>query len=256
MIKISLRLDSILLHMPVTIQVALPQLLSYDNEKVKSVWCLHCAMADGDLFLDRLNLLDLVEDKKFAVICPSLPNSHFVNSEKGNYADFLELELYPYLHSVLPLSTKREDNICLGISMGAFGALLLSLKNPNFFSKVICISGYYDFRFEVDPNIQKQRKSNLLLKLIQPSLQKAVKDSNGDIKEDCDISKLISKISTKDKCPEFNLLCGNNDLLSKKQSTIVVEMLQKKGLKTDFFLINGEHDIKTWRKCIERAFYN
>ena len=238
------------LQQPIEIKVAIPQELNVSGNKYKSLLCLHPAFTDGTIFFERLNFLDFVEYKKQVLICPNLPNSYFANSIKGNFADFLDFELYPYVHNLLPISNVKDDNRCLGISMGAYGALTWALRKPEYFGTVYCISGYYYYRLNDDPRLKNQRKSYMLSKLAYPHMKIAC-ESNGAFIESKDIIKQIKSIRNLSKIPLIKFLCGKNDYLSLNQTKFFYEELAKLGINTSIKLLEGEHDIRVWRKLPE-----
>ena len=79
MIKMDVKIDSLILHQTVDIKVALPCSILNLGKRFKSVLALHCAMSTADIFFDRLAMLDYVEEYKIAVIAPSIPNNTFLD---------------------------------------------------------------------------------------------------------------------------------------------------------------------------------
>ena len=251
MLKIQLSLDSLVLNEPIEINIALPQPLSFKKQSFKNIWCLHGAISDGNLFFERLNLLDLV-DNGYVVICPSLSNSFYLNSFNRNVADFLDLELYPYLLDLLPLSSLRENNICLGLSMGAYGALNWSIRRSSYFYRVFLLSGFYDYRLPVDFRIKNQRETKILASILFPYMKTACEEDNS-IKFSADILKQLEIIDSSSLSffPKFDFICGDHDYLSLNQTEYFFNIISNKGIPSTLRIIeNGMHDIKTWRKFI------
>ena len=249
MISISLKLDSVILKEPIQVKVFLPQTLG-GNDSVKNIWCLHPIFSDGDIFVDRLNLLDYVETGEYAVIAPCLSNSYYVNLSNRCVADFLDSELYPFLSSILNLPSNKSRNICLGVSMGAFGALSWGLRKPDFFSRLICISGYYDMSIPHSPELKKQRKSYLLAKFATPYMKEAFLDDSHNLKDDSQIADKIRNGVNK-KGLRVDIACGDNDLLSLPQSEFIYSLLKQNGYDCSYAEVKGEHDIFAWRECIK-----
>lgn len=54
------KIDSLILHETVEVKVALPCSILNIGKKFKTVWALHCAMSSGDIFFERLSMLDYV----------------------------------------------------------------------------------------------------------------------------------------------------------------------------------------------------
>lgn len=248
MIRIKLKIDSLILNEPIQINIAVPQPINLMNTKFKNIWFLHCAFSDSDYFFERLNVLDFV-DSGYAVICPSLSNSFFINSNKGDIANFLDYELYPYLMELLPLSKHKEDNYCIGLSMGAFGALNWATRCKNFFRAIFLISGVYDYRLGLDPRISTQRALKLIARTVLPYMKSALEDDHS-FKENADISKIISLYEEKDikDFPKVTFLCGDHDYLSLKQTYHFFELFKNKGFSVELCMLSGAHDPDTWRK--------
>lgn len=269
MIRLNLKIDSLILHEPITIQVAMPQLLNFNNVKLKCVYGLHCLCSDSDLFFRRLNIEDYVEKYNCAFISTSLGNSFYLNSRLNAVADFLDFEFFPYLKSLLPLSDKKEDNFCLGVSMGGFGTLAWALRKQDYFSKVACISGYYDFNLGLSDELKKQRASFVLAKLSRPYMQDAFtegeisfdkvrkSDSSSNIGYDSyqESANLIALIENAQKHEvQVDIYCGDNDQISLEQSKFFFKHLKEHGFYTTYTEVEGVHDVYAWRKALVLAF--
>ncbi|MGN0902903.1 MAG: hypothetical protein ACI4M9_06430, partial [Succinivibrio sp.] len=116
MIVSTLKVDSLLLHMPVELKLAMPFSVLKKDRKYSLVVALHCAMSDGSFFFEKLGMLDYVDKHNLVIVAPSLGNSFFMNCSAGKFADFLDLELYPMLLSILPILQDRTEHYLLGVS--------------------------------------------------------------------------------------------------------------------------------------------
>lgn len=250
MIRMTLKIDSLILHETVEVKVALPCSILNIGKKFKTVWALHCAMSSGDIFFERLSMLDYVESLKLVVVAPSLPNTFFVNSNAGKYGDFLDLELYPMLKHMLPISENREDNLVLGVSMGAYGALSWILRKPDFFSTLIAVSGYYDHTLPYDDRLKSQRVTFALSKIIHPYMEKIFlsEDSQNPNKIESEISTFPFKENT-----NFLFYTGSCDYLTKEQTKHIYNLAVKHELKALYKDVDGEHDVKAWSLAIHAA---
>lgn len=253
MVRLELKLDSLLLKAPVRIDAALPQMLTYQGAKLKCLWCLHPAFSDGTLFFERLGLAELA-DHGFAVICPSLPNCFYLNRNGTAVADFLDEELYPYLQELLPLSKERSMNECLGISMGAFGALCWALRNPGYFSRLVLTSGYYSSDVPEDPDLRSQRSSYLLARAVQPFIEECM-GARGEVKPDADIEAQLDKArASGEDLPPALFLCGAGDRMSLAQTRWCCDAVSSRGFSATCASVPGEHNPACWRRCIKEAF--
>lgn len=250
MIRMSLKIDSLILHETIEVKVALPCSILNIGKKFKTVWCLHCAMSSGDLFFERLSMLDYVEQYKLIVIAPSLPNTFFVNSKQGNYGDFLDSELYPLIKSMLPVSDSKVDNCVLGVSMGAFGALAWKLRKPELFSSVVAISGYYDHSLPFDPKISKLKATYALSRLIVPYVENVFSD-NEEISPAI-IKKQLKHFALKDDT-KFLFYTGDHDYLSLSQSKNIYVFSKESGLNVEYKEVLGDHNVSCWCIAIKMA---
>jgi S-formylglutathione hydrolase FrmB len=248
MIKIQMSIDSHELYRPVPITVALPHGLIASKRPYKTIWALHCAMGNGDIFFDRLGLGAIVDKTGTAIIAPSLGNGYYVNSAFERQADFLNNELYPTLLETLPLSAKREDNILLGLSMGGFGAMCWALETVGQFEAVAAISGVFDIRILPDERAQKSREQRPMLKLFAEKLMpKLLLDESGAVKPEADLGKLLDKaMASKAPLPSLALYCGCEDYLSLNQTTAFAENCRNRGLEPKLCLSPGGHNPGYW----------
>lgn len=109
----------------------------------KVIWVLHGGNGDCHEWLGHSSMFRLAEKAGYAVILLSVYNSFGMNMlHGGQYADFLEKELVPEVRRLLPcLSTRREDNIAAGVSMGGFAAVRWAMNCEQLFSKCAAFAG-------------------------------------------------------------------------------------------------------------------
>ena len=82
---------------------------------------------------------------QLAVAMPNADHSFYSNMAYGHsYYDYI-LEVYDYVHQILPLSKKREDNFIAGHSMGGYGAIKFALTQSYRFSKPPCFQRHMMF---------------------------------------------------------------------------------------------------------------
>lgn len=74
-------------------------------------------------------------------------HSFLVNGQGGRFEDFVLLELIPFLLANYAISLDRQAHAIGGMSAGAFAALSLAMKHPEFFSKVAALSGPINMRY-------------------------------------------------------------------------------------------------------------
>jgi hypothetical protein len=67
------------------------------------------------------------------------PGSFYVNSEAGDFEDFIIEDVWGFLVGNFPILPDREAHVIAGASMGGFGAFNLAIKHPDIFRVVLGI---------------------------------------------------------------------------------------------------------------------
>lgn len=254
MIKLSIQIASQTLYRPVTVTVMLPYTLTTGKGPFRVLYALHPAMENSGIFLEKLYLSEKVDKYKVAIVAPDLGNGYFINTPYEKQANFLQTELMPVLCDMLPLSVRREDNMLLGISMGAFGAAHWALSCPEHFSKVALISGVFDASLPVDERALKSRELRPLVKLFSEKVMpQLMRDASGNVFPDADIRPLYAKAAA---CgaPRFALWYGDKDYLSIDQSRHFFHQCELHGIKAKTYITPGAHNISYWQYTVNQAF--
>lgn len=113
----------------------------YGQQKQYPVlWLLHGATWDYSCFLYYDRVMGMLQGKEVIVVMPSGLNSDFANHmEFANgypMTDYFFEELMPYIYSMFPASSAKEDNYLAGYSMGGAAALMFGLLHPEKFGKI------------------------------------------------------------------------------------------------------------------------
>lgn len=253
MITLRMRINSLTLYRPVEVSVALPYTPLSGMVCSKTLWALHPAMEGGEFFFDRLGLTRLADRYGVAVVAPSLGNGYFINSAYEKQADFLQTELMPVLREILPLSSRREDNMLLGISMGAFGAAHWALRCPETFGAAALISGVFDASLPVDERARKNREQRPLVKLFSEKVMPLLmRDEDGNISSEANIRPLYGRAAEKG-APNFALWYGEEDYLSFEQSRNFARSCREQGINVTEHTAPGGHDLAFWEGAVNDA---
>ncbi|MDU2778559.1 MAG: alpha/beta hydrolase-fold protein, partial [Staphylococcus epidermidis] len=132
MAHITLNYLSKTLGMHQMINVILPEDKSYfdtnENAKpLKTMLLLHGLSSDTSSYMRYTSIERYANTHQLAVVMPNADHSFYSNMAYGHsYYDYI-LEVYDYVHQILPLSKKREDNFIAGHSMGGYGAIKFAL---------------------------------------------------------------------------------------------------------------------------------
>lgn len=127
-----------------TMQVLVPD----GDPPFATIYLLHGLSADASVWTRFHNLERIMEGKPAVVVMPDADRSFYTNDPRPGglpYEDYVADEIRTYVERVFPVRREREARACVGLSMGGYGALLLSLKHPDLFCAGASISGstYY-----------------------------------------------------------------------------------------------------------------
>jgi putative tributyrin esterase len=106
------------------------------GEKLPVVYLLHGGGADFRSWTNDSDVARFAENGPILVM-PQGDSSYYVNSAEhahDRYEDYVVSDLIADSQSKFPISGGREHRAIIGISMGGFGAINLSLKHPDLFA--------------------------------------------------------------------------------------------------------------------------
>lgn len=157
-----------------------------------------------------------------------------------SYYDYI-LEIYEYVHQILPLSRKREDNFIAGHSMGGYGTIKFALTQSDKFAKAAPLSAVFE----------AQRFIDLDWTDFSPQ---SITGNNTQIKgTELDTYYLLDQaIDANVDIPELFIMCGKEDFLY-HDNLQFIETLNKKGVSYKFEDGPGNHDYAYWDRAIKRA---
>ena len=112
------------------------------TKKFKTLWLLHGFTGDENDYLMYTNVALYAQKHQVAVIMPPACNQGYSDDPNGaKHFSFVTKEMIEVARFLFPLSDLREDNFLAGLSMGALGAMKISLAYPELYSKVLLMSG-------------------------------------------------------------------------------------------------------------------
>lgn len=114
----------------------------YPVEKFKTLYLLHGYFGNCTDWLLKGNVQELSEQFNLAIVMPSGDNGFYVDQPRSGIrgSEFIGRELVEFTRKVFPLSTKREDTMIGGLSMGGYGALYNALRHSGVFGHAIMLS--------------------------------------------------------------------------------------------------------------------
>ena len=107
----------------------------------RTVWLLH-GMSDNETMWQRRTSIERYADAhNVAVIMPAVQLSCYADMAHGYpFYTFITDELPRIMREFFPLSSAREDNYVVGLSMGGEGACKIGLSKPENYSVIGCLS--------------------------------------------------------------------------------------------------------------------
>ena len=243
-----IQMESQALHMPVPLDVILPQ---YDpagengtpvKGPYKTLYLLHGSGGSQSDWVFKSNLLRYVEGLPLAVVMPAGNNSCYVNTPAGqDYTDFLAWELPSICEDWFPLSRERKDRYIAGLSMGGYGAYHAAMTYPQQFAKASSISGALDISIVYHEDEFGKQAVNVL----GPEENFAGGPN--------DLLALAERQKEKQAdLPEMLSLCGEQDALW-EDNLFFQEKMEQLGLPVQLESWEGEHNWEFWDAAICRV---
>lgn len=210
-------------------------------KQLKSMLLLHGLSSDETTYIRYTSIERYANEHQLAIIMPNVDHSGYANMVYGHsYYDYI-LEIYEYVHQILPLSRKREDNFIAGHSMGGYGTIKFALTQSDKFAKAAPLSAVFEAQRLID------------LDWIDFSPQ-AITGRDTQIKgTELDTYYLLDQaIDASVDIPELFIMCGKEDFLY-HDNLQFIETLNKKGVSYKFEDGPGVHDYAYWDRAIKRA---
>ena len=214
---------------------------SRTTKHLKSMLLLHGLSSDETTYIRYTSIERYANEHQLAIIMPNVDHSGYANMVYGHsYYDYI-LEIYEYVHQILPLSRKREDNFIAGHSMGGYGTIKFALTQSDKFAKAAPLSAVFEAQRLID------------LDWIDFSPQ-AITGRDTQIKgTELDTYYLLDQaIDASVDIPELFIMCGKEDFLY-HDNLQFIETLNKKGVSYKFEDGPGDHDYAYWDRAIKRA---
>lgn len=180
-------------------------------------------------------------EKGAAVIMPEVQRSFYADMALGiDYFSYVQQELPQICARLFGLSTRREKNYVMGLSMGGYGALKCALTAPKQYAGCAAFSA----AVEIEKRVQlvEGRMARELRAIVGPE---------GRVPPEMSLQTLLQK-KKGTQLPKFFVTCGEQDALY-GENIRFVEELKKKGASVRFDHWEGDHQWKVWDKSVELA---
>lgn len=113
----------------------------------RTVYLLHGLSEDATAFLRLSNAERYARAHDLVLVMPTGGRSMYCDGINGqNWFSYIAEELPEYLHLLMGLSRRREQNFIAGYSMGGMGAARIALAHPDHYAAWGSLSGVLDLR--------------------------------------------------------------------------------------------------------------
>jgi len=182
------------------------------------------------------------------IVMPDAGVSWYVNDLQGKvrYEDAFFNDLIPYIEKTYPVLAKKEFRAVAGLSMGGYGALLYSLKHPDYFSACVALSAAVFTDDEVRAFSKDKERLNMFGSIfgdLTTNLPQHWKDNS--------VLEIIKNYpEDKKNQVRFYIDCGDDDFLYKGNAALHVA-LRDQNMKHEFRMRDGAHTWSYWRSGLK-----
>ena len=110
---------------------------------------VHGLSSDETTYIRYTSIERYANEHQLAIIMPNVDHSYANMVYGHSYYDYI-LEIYEYVHQILPLSRNREDNFIAGHSMGGYGTIKFALTQSDKFAKAAPLSAVFEAQRFID----------------------------------------------------------------------------------------------------------
>lgn len=235
-----------------TMHVLLPQRSLADAQKkppkkYRTLYLLHGRSDDHASWQRKTSIERYVEGLNLAVVMPAVHRSFYTDMvHGGNYWQFISEEVPALAQDIFPLSSKREDNLVAGLSMGGYDAFKLALRHPERYAAAASLSGGLDLNYTVRADNPRNDESRLAeFRTILGDLSKVAGSKH-------DLLALAKKVARRPVKPRLYQCCGIDDFIYPDNLRFCAAV---RNLPLDLTYEEGpgEHNWAYWDKMIQNV---
>jgi len=197
--------------------ILLPAGYAESRQRYPVLYLLHGGGQDHTAFAMR-KWFRAQASRELIIVTPSVGESWYVNSAsdpKAKYEDFVVKDLIEYVDSRYRTVASRTGRAVAGVSMGAWGAMLLGLKHPHLFGAVGAFSAPYGISRQ-DPKMDMTSRT-----------QQRFGAPETPERRERDPGTLANTIPV-DSAPMLYLACGNEDMFVADNRAFVQRLTTRK----------------------------
>jgi len=252
----SLTFNSKIVSYPVKYSVYLPSDYQTSQRNCPVLYLLH-GYSDDETGWIQFGEVNEIADKGITegafpaciIIIPDGKVSWYCNSADGKdrWEDMFVKELIPFVEKEYRIRAKKEFRAIAGLSMGGYGALGLSMRNPDLFSTCVALSSgtFSDEEITTQPD----KQYDMFFKNIFGNNLKGEARITEAWKSNSPLHLVETVSVEKLKGIRFYIDCGDDDFLYTGNSQLHIAM-RKLNIPHEYRVRNGSHEWSYWRTGI------
>ncbi|HEX5285272.1 MAG TPA: alpha/beta hydrolase family protein [Bryocella sp.] len=217
--------------------IVLPAGYASGQQRFPVLYLLHGWQGDETNWVTLTHLVELASRYALIIVTPQAANSWYVNSATNpadRYADYIVNDLIAEIDGHYRTIASSHQRAIAGLSMGGYGAVLLTLRHPGLFSFTASISGAFD-----GPSGAEQ-----VMPQLKASTDQAFGPSGSPTRKENDLDPLIAAADPA-KTPYVLLECGTADPFLPSDRH-VIEELWSRGISYEYHELPGAHTWSFW----------
>jgi S-formylglutathione hydrolase FrmB len=218
-------------------EIVLPAGYASGQQRYPVLYLLHGWQGDETNWVRLTHLVELASRYPLIIVTPQAANSWYVNSATNpadRYADYIADDLIAEIDGRYRTIASSHQRAIAGLSMGGYGALLLTLHHPDLFDFAGSVSG----AFAGPSGIEH------VLPALKPSTDEAFGPFGSATRKENDLDTLIDGADPA-KTPYMFLECGTSDPLLPSDRHVVAE-LSARGFTYEYHELPGAHTWSFW----------
>lgn len=245
----SLKFESKLVKYPVKYTVYLPADYETSNRNYPILYLLH-GYSDDETGWIQFGEANMIADKGVRngdyppciIVMPDGKVSWYCNNFDGTdpWEDMFIKEFIPFIEKQYRVRSKKEFRAIAGLSMGGYGALMLSMHNTDLFTSCVAMSAGV---FTDDEISASDSYDGYFKNIYGPKPEKGMSEhwkANSPL-------HLLDRVDTeKLKSVSYYIDCGDDDFLYKGNTALHVKM-RDLGIPHEYRVRNGGHEWNYWR---------
>ncbi|MEP6756312.1 MAG: alpha/beta hydrolase family protein [Chthonomonadales bacterium] len=203
-------------------------------------YLLHGLSDDHSIWQRRTSIERYVQDLPLIVVMPDGGRGWYIDAAEGPaWEASIIRDLVPLIDRTFHTKAERAGRAIGGLSMGGYGALRLSLGNPDMFCSANSHSGAVAFGMR--PVVGTDPNGKEFLRVLGPNSTRGKND----------LFALAEKVE-KDKLPAMRIDCGASDFLL-NDNRLFHKRLQDLNVAHEYEEFPGSHEWGYWDTHIQQA---